>query len=269
MRGIAGPCSNPSRPLRVPVSERETKFPSDESLELAKVAQYYDVIAGRGALRDELHAIFNQDFEFTPLHQYLAEIPAPLLILTTNYDDLIERAFSNLNPPRPYDVVIHTSEPEYGEQILWRSYEAPDPKKVNPNELFLELSETTVVYKMHGTVDRQKEGLDQYVITEDDYIEFLARMTKRKAIPSIFAEPLQSRHFLFLGYGLWDWNLRVVLNRIDKDVFQRSKTKRTKDIKYWSIQSEVRPIEQRFWQERGVEVFKMEIEEFVEKLRAS
>ena len=203
------------------------------------------------------------------MHQYLAEIPAPLLILTTNYDDLIERAFSNLNPPRPYDVVIHTSEAKYGEQILWRPFSASEPIEVNPNKLDIDLSETSVVYKMHGTVDRRKEGLDQYVITEDDYIEFLARMIKSKAIPSAFAQALQTRHFLFLGYGLWDWNLRVVLNRIEKDVFQRSKTKRTKDIKYWSIQSEVRPIEQRFWQERGVEVFEMEIEKFVEKLRTA
>ena len=38
-------------------------------------------------------------------------------------------------------------------------------------------------------------------------------MTKNKAIPAIFAEPFQTRHFLFLGYGLNDWNLRVVLYR--------------------------------------------------------
>ncbi len=114
---------------------------------------------------------------------------------------------------------------------------------------------------MHGAVDRREPGRDQYVITEDDYIEFLARMTKNKAIPAIFAEPFQTRPFLFLGYGLYDWNLRVVLNRIEKDL------RRRKGIRSWAIQYKVKPLEQRFWQERGVEVYDMAIEEFVQELK--
>jgi hypothetical protein len=113
---------------------------------------------------------------------------------------------------------------------------------------------------MHGAVDRRQPSRDQYVITEDDYIDFLARMTKNKAIPAIFAEPFQTRHFLFLGYGLNDWNLRVVLNRIEKDL------RRPKSISSWAIQYQPRPLEARFWQERGVEVYDQLLEEFVERI---
>lgn len=242
-----------------------TEFPADESRDLTKVAQYYSVVGGRGALKKELHKIFNCDYQITSLHTFLASVRAPLLIVTTNYDDLIERALDEENRKlganaRPYDVVIHTTEVDSGDYLLWWPYGAKEPLERKPNRLDIELGGRTVIYKMHGGIDRGKPSRDQYVITEDDYIDFLARMTKNKAIPAIFAEPFQTRHFLFLGYGLNDWNLRVVLNRIEKDLHRR------KDIKSWAIKYETKPLERRFWQDRGVEVYDQLLDEFILKL---
>jgi SIR2-like domain len=222
------------------------------------VAQYYNVVGGPESLRKELRSIFNCDYPLTALHSFLADISKPLLIVTTNYDDLIERAFYTKGCE--YDLVIHTTHPAAGDQLLWWEHGTPEPKRVSPNKLDIDLQAVTVIYKMHGAVDRREPARDQYVITEDDYIDFLARMTKNRAIPAIFAEPFQARPFLFLGYGLYDWNLRVVLNRIEKD------SRRRKGIKSWAIQYRPKPLERRFWQERGVEVYDMTIEEFVKEL---
>jgi len=239
---------------------QRTAFPKDEPPALATVSQYYDVIAGRERLYEELHGIFDRDYPLTSLHTYLADLPRPLLIVTTNYDDLIERAC--MAKGRALDVVIHTTDPTIGDRLLWWRHGAPKPQEVNPNKLDIDLESVTVIYKMHGAVDRRDPERDQFVIAEDDYIDFLARMTKNKAIPAVFAEPFQSRHFLFLGYGLRDWNLRVVLSRIEKDL------RRPKGIKSWEIQHQPSPLEQRFWQERGVEVYDMTIDEFVKELAA-
>ena len=239
---------------------KRTEFPADEFPDLAKVAQYYNVVGGREALDGELHEIFDCDYPLTPLHTFLAEVPKPLLIVTTNYDDLIERAFDAKG--REYDVVIHTTDPEIGDRLLWRQHGSNKITEVNANRLDIDLDAVTVIYKMHGAVDRQQPGRDQYVITEDDYIDFLTRMTKNKAIPAIFAEPFQIRHFLFLGYGLRDWNLRVVLNRIEKDM------RRQKGARSWAIQYNPSPLEQRFWQERGVEVYNKMLDELVLELAA-
>lgn len=244
------------------------EFPSGESRDLTKVAQYYSVVGGRLALNEELHTIFNCDYQLTSLHTFLASVSAPLLIVTTNYDDLIERALIAQNEhlvlkgqkPRSFDVVIHNTDVTSGDRLLWWPFGESDPREVNPNKLDLELGEGTVVYKMHGAVDRKQSKRDQYVITEDDYIDFLARMTKNKAIPAIFAEAFQTRHFLFLGYGLNDWNLRVVLNRIEKDL------RRPKGITSWAIQHNPRALEMRFWQERGVEVYNQKLEQFVSEI---
>jgi hypothetical protein len=238
---------------------KQTEFPEDESMELSKVTEYYEVIAaGRKPLYNQLHSVFNKDFPITSLHKFLSEISVPLLIITTNYDDLIERAFISR---KPFDLVIHATGKEFGDKILWRKHGNKDFEKVIPNKLNIELDKWTVIYKMHGTVNRNESSLDQDVITEDDYIDFLTRMTKTKAIPAIFAEKFQNLPFLFLGYSLMDWNLRVVLNSINDG------TGYSKKIKSWAIQKNPSQLEQRFWQARGVEVYDLTIEEFVANLQ--
>jgi hypothetical protein len=241
---------------------KKTEFPREpnQPLALTTVSQYFDLVAGRVTLEQELHDIFACNSAAMALHAFLAKPQIPLLIVTTNYDDLIECAFAA--EQRDFDIVIHTTDPQLGAQLLWWQHGASKPEQVNPNELAIPLHQKTVIYKMHGAVDRKDQTRDQYVITEDDYIEFLARMTKNTAIPAIFAEPFQTRHFLFLGYGLQDWNLRVVLNRVEKDL------RRPKGIKSWAIRRQPSPLEQRFWQERGVEVYDMSIDEFVQELQS-
>lgn len=243
-----------------------TSFPYPESFDLTNVAQYYSVMGGRRSLNEELHNIFDYDYQPTILHTFLADVQAPLLIVTTNYDDLLERSLDERNrrlgsDARPYDVVIHTADSTSGDRLLWWPYGASQPSEISPNKLDIDLERTTVIYKMNGGVDRRDSLRDQYVITEDDYIDFLARMTKNKAIPAIFAEPFQTRHFLYLGYGLTDWSRRVILNRLEKDL------RRPKGIVSWAIRYRLSVLEQRYWEARGVKCYDQSIEEFVSRLR--
>jgi len=238
---------------------QQSKFPEKEPIELAKVAQYFDSMVGSKLLHERLHKIFNHDHPYTDLHNYLAGLPRPLLIVTTNYDDLIERAFKKKG--RPFDLVVHTTDPTMGDKLLWWQTGAGLPKRVLAKNLDIDMDRTTVIYKMHGAVDRAKRDGGQFVITEDDYIDFLARMTTSSAIPNIFGEPFQTRPFLFLGYGLYDWNLRVVLNRIEKQF------RRPGAIVSWAIQRNVKPIEQDLWTARGVRVFDQDLQQFVEQLQ--
>lgn len=239
----------------------QAAFPQGEQRDLAKVAQYYDAVAaGRDALHYDLHGIFARDYPLADIHVFLAEIEVPLLIVTTNYDDLIERAFRARE--KPFDVVVHTTHSEHADSVLWWPHNQR-PRYVTPNEFVdINLDTTTVIYKMHGSFDPQDESRDSYVITEDDYVEFLTRMATKTAIPVVFAEPFQTRHFLFLGYGLGDWNLRVVLNKLERDWPRR------RGIRSWAIQLRPSVLEQEFWQRRGVEIYDISIQEFIRNLRA-
>ena len=242
----------------------EGSFPETEERNLASVAQYYqDVAAGRTELYEQLRAIFVREYEPARIHRYLAALPSPLLVVTTNYDDLIETAFRAAG--RPYDLVVHTVEPGFGERLLWWEHEAAEPVEVVANKLDVDLDAVTVIYKMHGAVDRVLAERDQYVITEDDYVDFLTRLTKKEAVPAIFAEPFLTRHFLFLGYGLRDWNLRVILNRVDRDL--RDKTQ--SDLRSWAIDANPSILETRLWQGRGVEIYQMTIDGFLDGLDAA
>ncbi len=252
----------PSAHALARVLAAKTSFPEEQPPDLATVAQWYEVVAGRRPLHKELRSVFERRrFPPTALHRYLAGVDAPMLIVTTNYDDLIEQAFEETQ--KPYDLVVHTTDRTLGDRLLWWAHGAKEPKLVRAAKLDIDLATTTVVYQMHGGIDRVEAARDQYVITEDDYVDFLTRLTKRTAFPSIFAEPFEDRHFLFLGYGLRDWNLRVVLNKVQRDL------QRGLDLTSWAIDAHPSSLEQRFWQDRGVEVFKMTIAEFLAEIEAA
>ena len=265
----------------------DSGFPSQEDHDLddlAKVAAFYEDAIDPMSLRKQLHQVFDHDFAPCDVHKYLAEVPTPLLIVTTNYDDLIERAFAAAG--REYDLVVHANEStEVGASVLWWKAGAQEPKAKEPGNFFIDYKKTTVIYKMHGTVDR-KNKWDNYVITEDDYVQFLSRMTGYKAVPALFMKAFRERHFLFLGYGLRDWNLRVVLrllrdnkNVLSAPVADPSATVRDDDQeplsqedggirRSWAIQFRPSVLERELWNARGVKIYDVDINEFVRRLRA-
>lgn len=70
---------------------------------LALVASYYEHVEGdRPSLNFALRETFCREFQPGTIHRLLARIDQPLLIVTTNYDDLIEQAFGN----RPFHLVV-------------------------------------------------------------------------------------------------------------------------------------------------------------------
>ena len=248
---------------------RLSEFPSNDAVDrhdLAKVASYYSDVGGRRELRQCLRSIFNRDFAPHTIHLCLAEVAAsnPLLILTTNYDDLTEQACRSID----YDLVTHiTDRDDWAAAVLVWTHRAGDPhprdpKPIPPAQLdqHVSLGEKTVIYKMHGAVDRILNQWDSFVITEDDYVEFLARMTEKTAIPAAFIEYFCRRRFLFLGYSLRDWNLRIVL----RDLF----VNRDKDLgPSWAIQATVPMLEKHLWDSRGVDIYEEDLERFGTELR--
>jgi len=234
----------------------ETDLPASEWGELTKMAQYYEAVVGMEPLRGWLRRIFSCNQPPTPLHRFLAAVPAPLLCVTTNYDDSLERAY--LEQGRPYDVVVHLTVPD---KVLWWPHGDAEPRELLADQLLIDLDKTSVVYKIHGAIDRRQKQIGTYVITEDDYVEFLTRMTRKTVIPSIFAEPFQTRPFLFLGYGLYDWNLRVILNHI-QDFRGHPK------FRSWAIETLTKPVERMLWEARGVTVYDgLTLEEFLTELK--
>ena len=87
--------------------------------DLMRVSEYAAIMRGTGPLYGELHSLFDADYPPTPVHRLLAALPAALrargyaaranqLILTTNYDDVLEAAFRDAG--EPVDLVYYVAE---------------------------------------------------------------------------------------------------------------------------------------------------------------
>ena len=136
-----------------------------------------------------------------------------LLIVTTNYDDLMERSLTAAG--ESFDVVTYMADGDDAGKFRHYPPDGPSVLIDRPNEYRgVSLDQRHVVLKIHGAVDRVSPEGDSYVITEDHYIDYLTRTDLANLVPATIAAVLRNRHFLFLGYSLRDWNLRVILHRI-------------------------------------------------------
>ena len=262
-------------------------FEQEGALDLARVSQWIEVMDGSGPLYEKLHEIFDGNFPITEMHELLAELPRILrdrgwlprpgfprypLIVTTNYDDVLERAFDDQG--EPYDLVWYAARGEQRGRFLHRTPDGETHQISVPNEYRdVALTERCAILKIHGAVSRGGPAADtyvlpvdggaddSYVITEDDYITFLAHADISGLVPVTLAGKLRKSNFLFLGYGLRDWNLRVILHRIWTEQMK------TGTYSSWAIQLDPEELDQKFWQRRDVEVIDMRLDRYLELLR--
>ena len=249
--------------------------PLDETPDLAKISQYIEAKLGQDVLYEELRQLFAAQYEPNELHRLLARLSSVLraygsrqqLIITTNYDCLIEAAFAARS--EPYDVVWYEAKArsEHRGKFMHRPYHE-DPRVISEPNSYADLSEDRpVILKIHGATDPSDASADSFVITEDDYLSYLTRSDISNQLPATLKARLADSNFLFLGYSLSDWNLRVVLSRIWGE--------RQFSAKSWAIQryeperEKMYEIERKLWDDRGeVEPYYLELSDYVEKLGA-
>ena len=243
-------------------------YPLADRTDLVRVSEFVDLSCGEGPLYRSLREVFAADYPPTSLHRFLAELPGALtdsgrpvrhmLAVTTNYDDLLERAFDEAG--EPYHVVIYRAAGKHRGRFIHRLPDGEERVIDRPNEYrHLSLDDRSTVLKIHGAADREEPDRDSFVITEDHYIEYLAHASATRLIPVQLLAKLLRSHFLFLGYRLRDWNLRVILHQIwsERDLGYRS----------WAIQRDPDPLDRELWRRRDVEVHDVPLGRYVEEMR--
>jgi hypothetical protein len=150
--------------------------------DLAALAQWSIQESGSATrVRNVIKAQIGVDHPIPEALEIIARLPVKN-IWTTNYDRLIERAFTAIN--RPIDPV---------------SGQADLALRATPG--------ATRLFKMHGSIER----LDDVVISTDDYE--LYRKNRGAFLPLLQAH-LTSMSMLFLGISFADPNVRHVLSLI-------------------------------------------------------
>jgi DNA-binding SARP family transcriptional activator len=241
--------------------------PPEEGQELPRVAQWVTMMQGPGPLQDELRSLLAAEAAPTPVHRFLASLPRLLrerdaphqLIVTTGYDLALEQAF--LEAGEEFDVVAYVAGGRNQGKFF---HVAPDrtARLIDvPNTYATELSleRRTVILKLHGGVDPDPgRDWESFVVTEDDYIDYIAQGDVGTAVPVALAATLRRSHLLFLGYGMREWNLRAILTRVwgGGAVAYRS----------WAVMPAPRPVEREFWRSRGVRLVEQPLEAYVDSL---
>jgi SIR2-like domain len=235
--------------------------------DLLRVSQWVDLVSSPRALVDELHRVFSREYRPNKLHRFLAELPRLLrrdghpvcgqLLVTTNYDDVLERAFADAE--EPVDVVVYEARRDEQRFVHLR----PDSERRSIDEPAkyrdFALERRSVILKIHGHVDREQLDRDTFVITEDHYIDYLAGEGVRALIPAYLMRRIRESDLLFLGYSMGDWNLRVILRQIWAE--QGISTGG------WSIQRSPSEIDRRFWARQRIEILDLALEDWVDGMR--
>jgi hypothetical protein len=248
---------------------REFDVPEHAAGDLARASEWIRLKHDDGPLYERLHSLFDADYQPTTLHRFLADLPErapnddgsprPLLLVTTNYDDLLERAFDVAG--QPYDVLVYMALGPRRGRLVHQRRDGDGREVDRPNEYAgISLATRSVILKLHGNVDRNGSD-DSYVITEDDYLDYLTNAADLNALvpPQVLLQ-LKRCHFLFLGYGLRDWNLRVMLHRLWSE--------RQLGYRSWAVQLDPLELDEMLWEHHKVDVHAVALDDYVANLSA-
>jgi hypothetical protein len=243
------------------------RFGLDSDGDLARVSQYVEITKGSGPLYDELHSLLAATGSPGPVQRFLAALPRlareqggdqPLLV-TAAYDLALEQAL--LEAGETFDVVTYIAAGRYRGRFCHLTPDGVTTPIESPNTYVTELAldQRPVVLKLYGCVDpnpgRQWES---FVVSEDDYIGYLQLRDLAAAVPVALAAKLRRSHFLFLGYEMTNWHLRIVLNRLWENSSLRYQS--------WAVLVGPTSLERELWRRRDVEVIEAPPEEYVVQL---
>jgi len=207
--------------------------------DLARVALHLELEARYVALVAYMREIIVEEgIEPAELLNVLARLPFKLIV-TTNYDGMLERAFEAQQQPAP----LVLSQPIAGF--------APEDKREWQAKL---AGEERVIYKLHGSFDDPTPNL---VVSEDDYIEFLGIAADRElGVPQQIRARIADSVLLFLGYSLEDWDVRT----IHKLLIEKAPS-RSRNLSF-AIQKDPPPFWVRFWERKDVIIYNLDVQEF-------
>ena len=174
------------------------QFPEESGYEenLARCSALYEMARDRNQLVRYVTGEVDKGKLPSAAVRGLAALPFRLII-TTNYDQIFERALGAKVPGR----------------------EIYDPNR-NRSRLAGRVpadADAPLLLKMHGCVTAQ----NSFVLTEDDYVTFVMRMGEKDPyhpVPKVFKNQFLNWPTLFIGYGLADFNLLLLLKTLSWDL---------------------------------------------------
>jgi hypothetical protein len=228
--------------------------------------RYADVVGGapKAALGDRLKLAWEHRLaeSSADIHRTLAGLSCPIYV-TAHPANLLAEALHRAGK----EPVV--------ELCRWRPdvYDWP-VSTVESDPGYVPSPERPLVFHVFGNLDFP----DSLVLTEDDYFDFLIAVTENKdeLVPTSVRSRLADSALLFLGFGLQDWDVRVLLRTL---VSQDKRMKRYKhtaaqidlgsDVESPSRAREYLETYFRVLREPPIDIYWGSVEEFADDLAAA
>lgn len=224
---------------------KKCAYTNGTNYDLSRVAEYF--VYTKSGDRTELESLLQREIyrviDPRPIHTVLAQLRQIKIIITSNYDILLETELG-----------------KYGRIMTKHIYDAQDPKTAHFKEekIFWEEGDI-ILHKMHGSIDMPRS----MVITQSDYIRYLANLNDAdRGMPYYFRKTMIPQHkLLFLGYSLEDWNFRVIWEGILSN-YRDAGTQ----IDSYALVKEPNDFRIKFWSPRNINIIDHDLTKFAIKL---
>jgi len=192
----------------------ENEFTSDEYLKIPQM--YYDVLekSEKNKYDDILKNVFDVDSEPNEIHYKLLSLN-PAHIITTNYDDLLEKTCC-----------------QRGKYYTKISREKDVSAKL--------------LLKVHGDFSDGFKG-DNIVLKESDYMSY---EQNHPLISNLMKSIMSTYTIVFIGYGLGDYNINLLLNWVKQ--LQKSDFKRPFFIR--TDEEAIKKIDEKYFYNKGLRI---------------
>ncbi len=212
--------------------------------DLLKVAEYF--IYSCSGSREPLERAINEEIQKgcapRPIHTALAQLNQVEVIITTNYDNLMEHEFHRYSRIMTRHVHhFHKSNTAH----FYRSTKFKDRE--------------VALLKMHGSAEEP----GSMVIAESDFITYLAFLNNEdRGLPEFFRKTMIPQcTLLFLGYGLADWTFRVIWEGL-----LAGETSKFTQRESYALVKHPEDMQKKYWTRRNIDIIDMDLTDFSKKL---
>ncbi|MGD0013367.1 MAG: SIR2 family protein [Bryobacteraceae bacterium] len=242
---------------------------------LTSISSYYECHSKREDLWKWLQQVFSNKTTPTETHRLMARAAhhhltskpcwEDYLIITTNYDCLMERALEELEVPfaavrmNRKERKFYTRFAQMPADELQGLTELNPPQSPDQFNLKKGSRSLVILYKMHGCLAPDlKDEQDGLVITDEDYVDFISHATQ--IIPSHVGALLPGKTILFLGYSFSDWNVRSIYETV---------VRRTgEDIQDYAVTRALSEFERTYFDKKNIILILSGLDEFSAGVRS-
>lgn len=237
--GASATATNDKRE-KAPCSKELSKLLSEQFLDgnfadypLSQVAELAMSESDLVTVQEYIRSVFEQ-FEPTVGHNLLCKFNWNGLA-TTNYDRLVEKAYSKTEDALQTIVPFIDNSDRVEDRLR-------DPRALQ-------------YLKLHGCITRTNDKRAPLILSTDQLLQY---REGRSRIFNIFQEWCYEHIVVFVGYKIQDQSLRAVLSEVEREIQSRPK--------YYIVVPDAPDPIRRFWEKKNIDLLEGEFEQFMTEL---